>query len=92
MRTFHKPLAPVIAGLVITMTACSHAWQPSMPIQNGNYMPDVRLEGDELRQYHADVALCQKQIIKQYGEKYMSNNAITDLRHCLILKGYVLLS
>jgi major membrane immunogen (membrane-anchored lipoprotein) len=92
MSTFQKPLILVMTGLVVTMTACTHAWEQRMPMNNGNYMPYVRLEGDERRKYEADVEVCQKKILKQYGDKYVSNNAITDLRHCLILKGYVLLS
>ena len=80
------------ASILVTLTACSTNWGLGVPIANGNYVPDVNLKGDERRKYEEDVAICQNQILKQYGSKYTSNNAIIDVRHCLIQKGYVLLS
>jgi hypothetical protein len=56
------------------------------------HVPDVNLSGEALKTYHDDVATCQRQIIQQYGDKYTANNAIIDVRQCLIKKGYVLIS
>jgi len=78
--------------LCLNLSACQTNWGLNMPISNGNYVPDVSLKGDARRQYDQDVAVCQKQILQQYGDKYVTNNAIIDLRRCLIDKGYVLLS
>jgi len=78
--------------LFLTLSACQTHWGLSLPISNGNYVPDVNLKGDARRQYDQDVAICQQQILQQYGDKYITNNAIIDLRRCLIDKGYVLLS
>jgi hypothetical protein len=80
------------ACALLMLSACSSNWSLSLPTTNGNYVPDVNLKGEERRKYEEDVALCQKQILKQYGDKYISNNAIIDVRQCLIQKGYVLLS
>ena len=80
------------ALLMLMLSACSSNWSLSLPTTNGNYVPDVNLKGEERRKYEEDVGLCQKQILKQYGDKYISNNAIIDVRHCLINKGYGLLS
>jgi hypothetical protein len=55
-------------------------------------VPDVNLKGEALKTHHDDVATCQRQIIQKYGDKYTANNAIIDVRQCLINKGYVLLS
>lgn len=82
---------PLIACFMFALTACS-GHMSYLPIQNGNYIPDVNLKGDERRKYEEDVSICQRKILQQYGDRYISNNAIIDLRHCLIEKGYVLLS
>lgn len=74
------------------LSACSGTWRPSMPIANGNYIPDVNLQGEALMKYHSDVAVCQRQLIKHHGDQYGGNNAVAELRRCLIDKGYVLLS
>ena len=92
MPLTHSLKSLLSACILVTLTACSTNWSPSMPIANGNYVPDVNLKGDERRKYEEDVAICQNQIIKKYGDKYISNNAIIDVRQCLIQKGYVLLS
>jgi hypothetical protein len=80
------------ACLLASLAACSSQWGPSLPIHHGNFVPDVNLTGEALKVYHGDVATCQRQIIQQYGNKYASNNAVVDMRQCLIKKGYVLLS
>jgi hypothetical protein len=80
------------ACLIITLSGCANQGSSSMPINHGNYVPHVNLTGEALKAYHADVAVCQQQILQQYGDKYTNNNAIIDVRHCLIKKGYVLLS
>lgn len=77
---------------LLILSGCATNLGFDLPIINGNYVPDVNLKGDARRQYEQDVAICQKQIVAKYGDKYVSNNAITDLRRCLIDKGYVLLS
>jgi hypothetical protein len=82
----------VVALLAGELTACASSWHMGMPTSNGNLAPYVMLQGDALRQYQADVVVCQKQIMAQYGDRYASNNAIIALRQCLISKGYVLLS
>ena len=81
-----------IALLTAAMSACSLPQSLGLPIQNGNYAPDVNLKGEPRRAYEQDLEVCQKQIIATYGDRQTSNNAITDLRQCLIQKGYVLLS
>jgi hypothetical protein len=81
------------ASIMLSLSACGPInWGVGLPIVNGNYIPDVDLKGDQRRQYEEDVAICQRNILMQYGEKFTTNNAITDLRRCLIDKGYVLLS
>jgi hypothetical protein len=90
MHTFTRKLLCV--GLFLLLSACATAWGPGLPITNGNYAPDVALKPEARRQYDEDVAICQKQIMAHYGDKYLTNNAIIDLRRCLIEKGYVLLS
>lgn len=76
----------------LALSGCTTNLSLGLPITNGNYVPDVNLKGDDRLRYEQDVAICQKQILKQYGDNYGSNNAVTDLRRCLIEKGYVLLS
>jgi hypothetical protein len=78
--------------ILVSLSACASPYSTHMPINHGGYIPDVNLKGDALTAYYADVAACQQQIIQKYGDKYISNNAIIDVRHCLINKGYVLLS
>ena len=90
MHTFKCHL--VCASVLLTLSACATNWSFDLPISNGDYVPDVNLKGDARRQYDQDVVICQKQIMQQYGDKYVTNNAIIDLRRCLIDKGYVLLS
>ena len=80
-----------LIAAVTLLAGCSQL-SGSIPIHNGNYVPDVNLQGEELNKYYNDVGLCQREILNRYGPKSDSNNAITDLRHCLINKGYVLLS
>jgi len=63
-----------------------------MPISQGDFAPEVNLREEERRKYEEDVATCQKEILRIYGKNYRVNNAITDLRQCLIHKGYILLS
>ena len=92
MKINTKAICLLISCWVVTLSGCASQWSPSMPINHGNYVPDVNLKGDALKAYYADVASCQQQIIQQYGDKFTANNAITDMRHCLIKKGYVLLS
>lgn len=85
--------AYLLATFALTALAgCASTYSTSIPIHHGAYIPDVNLKGDALTAYYADVAACQQQIIQKYGDKYISNNAIIDVRHCLINKGYVLLS
>ncbi len=81
-----------LALLSTAMCACSLHSGLGLPIQNGNYAPDVNLKGEQRRVYEQDLEVCQKQMITRYGDRLSSNNAITDLRQCLIQKGYVLLS
>ena len=90
MQTFKRHL--LCTSLLLTLSGCAANLGFDLPITNGNYVPDVNLKGDARRQYDQDVAICQKQIMQQYGDKYVTNNAIIDLRRCLIDKGYVLLS
>ena len=90
METIKRHL--LCTSLVLTLSGCAANLGSDLPITNGNYVPDVNLKGDARLQYEQDVALCQKQIVAKYGDKYVTNNAITDLRRCLIDKGYVLLS
>ena len=78
--------------LTAALSACSLPKSLGLPIQNGNYAPDVNLKGEPRRAYEQDLEVCQKQIIAKYSDRLTSNNAITDLRQCLIQKGYVLLS
>jgi len=78
--------------LLFSLAACTSQWGPSVPINHGNFVPDVNLTGEALKAYYDDVATCQRQIIQQYGDKYTNNNAVIDMRQCLIKKGYVLLS
>lgn len=82
----------VNTSLLLVLSACQTNWGLNLPINNSNSVPDVNLKGDERLRYDEDVAYCQKQIRKQYGDNYASNNAIIGLRLCLIEKGYVLLS
>lgn len=82
----------VCVSLLLALCACATNWGLGLPISNGNYVPDVNLKGDERQRYDQDLGICQQQILKQYGDKYTTNNAIIDLRRCLIDKGYVLLS
>jgi len=91
MHPFQRCL--ICISLLLTLSACeTNLGLGTSIINNGNAVPDVNLKGDARRQYEQDVAICQKQILQQYGDKYVTNNAITDLRRCLISKGYVLLS
>lgn len=92
-RPIHR-LTHLATAIVLTaaLSACSGTWRHSMPIANGNYIPDVNLQGEALMKYHSDVAVCQRQLIKHHGDKFSDNNAVADLRRCLIDKGYVLLS
>ena len=92
MKKRQLAFAFVFVSLFTALSGCANTWQVGMPIKNGNYIPDVNLKGEELYQYYADVLICQKQILSQYGDKYLTNNGISDMRHCLIKKGYVLLS
>jgi hypothetical protein len=92
MKIYAKLRHFVAPCLLLSLTACGGNWAPSSPIRHGNYVPDVSLTGEALKTYHDDVATCQRQIIQQYGDKYTANNAIIDIRLCLIKKGYVLLS
>lgn len=87
-------LARQTAAVLLTamLSACSGTWYPSMPIANGNYIPDVNLQGEALQKYREDVAICQRALIKRHGDQYSANHAVTELRRCLIDKGYVLLS
>jgi hypothetical protein len=87
-RFFHL----VATCLLLSLTACASQFGPGVPINHGNYVPDVNLKGEALKTYYDDVATCQRQIIQQYGNKYTTNNAIADVRQCLIKKGHVLLS
>jgi hypothetical protein len=95
MTTSSSPRLTALAGLALLAAALSACTLPKglgLPIQNGNYAPDFNLKGDQRRAYEQDLEACQKQIIAAYGDRQTSNNAITDLRQCLIHKGYVLLS
>ena len=78
--------------LTAALSACSLPKSLGLPIQNGNSAPDVNLKGEPRRAYEQDLEVCHKQIIAKYSDRLTSNNAITDLRQCLIQKGYVLLS
>ena len=80
----------ICINLLLTLTACETHW--GLGLASDSYVPDVNLKGDARRLYQQDVAICQKQILQQYGDKHTTNNAIVDLRRCLIDKGYVLLS
>jgi hypothetical protein len=82
----------VTTCLLASLAACTSQWGPGVPIHHGNYVPDVNLTGEALKAYYDDVATCQRKIIQQYGDKYTNNNAVIDMRQCLIKKGYVLLS
>ncbi len=92
MKIYSKSKNLVSVWLLIALTGCAGQLTSGLPINHGSYIPDVNLKGDALKSYYEDVATCQRQIIQQYGDKYTANNAITDVRHCLIKKGYVLLS
>lgn len=87
-------LTTLTAAVLVTamLSACSGTWQRSIPIANGNYIPDVNLQGEALKKYHGDVANCQRELLKRHGDQYGANNAVAELRGCLINKGYVLLS
>lgn len=88
-RALHLSCALVISAM---LGACSGLW--SSPLSNAHdlHMPAVNLQGEALKKYHQDAASCHSELIRRYGDRSGSNSAITDMRKCLIDKGYVLLS
>lgn len=77
---------------LISLTACSSSGLANAPLSHGDFAPQVSLKGQDWRKYEEDVVTCQQEILRIYGNNYVANNAIIDMRHCLIKKGYVLLS
>jgi hypothetical protein len=75
-----------------TLGACSGHWPPNTPSAYDMPLPAVNLQGEALKKYQFDAASCQSELLKRYGDRYGSNNAITDMRKCVIDKGYVLLN
>ncbi len=88
-RPVHVTLAVCLSA---TLCACSGIWPSSMSNAHRIHTPAVNLQGDALHQYHVDATNCQRALIQRHGDQFESNNAITDLRKCLIDKGYVLLN
>ena len=78
--------------LSAAVCACSGPWPTTISSAHDLHIPAVNLQGEALKKYQSDAASCQSELLKRYGERYGSNNAITDMRKCLIDKGYVLLS
>ena len=89
LRAVHVTLAVCISA---TLCACSGLWPTSLSNAHRVQTPAVNLQGDALHQYHLDAANCQRVLTQRHGDRIESNNAITDLRKCLIDKGYVLLN
>lgn len=88
----HPSCAALCTGLLISIVGCSTHWPSYMPISHGDFAPEVSLIREDRRKYEEDVSACQKEILRIYGNNYIANNAIIDMRQCLIKKGYVLLS
>ena len=80
-----------LTASLVVLQACSTPKGSSGASPVG-YLPDVNLKGEARRQYEQDVIACQKQNARPSAEPPSSNNAIIQLRQCLIQKGYVLLS
>jgi hypothetical protein len=90
------PKRPVTLSMAMLLSAaicaCSGPWPTTMSSAHELHIPAVNLQGEALKKYQLDAASCQSELLKRYGERYGSNSAITDMRKCLIDKGYVLLS